>query len=86
MDNHSTLATELGLKLKQHGYLLALAESCTGGMAAQAVTSTAGSSAWFDRGFVTYSNNAKIEMLNVFYHSDCLTSGNHFQSINAMLK
>ncbi|MDP2152195.1 MAG: nicotinamide-nucleotide amidohydrolase family protein [Methylotenera sp.] len=65
MDNHSTLATELGLKLKQHGYLLALAESCTGGMAAQAVTSIAGSSAWFDRGFVTYSNNAKTEMLDV---------------------
>ncbi|WP_036302171.1 CinA family protein [Methylotenera sp. L2L1] len=65
MDNHSILATELGFKLKRHGYLLALAESCTGGMAAQAVTSIAGSSAWFDRGFVTYSNNAKTEMLNV---------------------
>lgn len=65
MDNHSILATELGLKLKQQGYLLALAESCTGGMAAQAVTSIAGSSAWFDRGFITYSNNAKTEMLNV---------------------
>ncbi|MDO9150477.1 MAG: CinA family protein [Methylotenera sp.] len=65
MDNHSTLASELGLKLKQHSYLLALAESCTGGMVAQTVTSIAGSSAWFDRGFITYSNNAKIEMLNV---------------------
>jgi len=65
MDNHSALAINLGIKLKQHGYLLALAESCTGGMVAQAVTSIAGSSAWFDRGFVTYSNNAKIEMLNV---------------------
>jgi nicotinamide-nucleotide amidase len=45
--------------------MLALAESCTGGMVSQAVTSIAGSSAWFDRGFVTYSNLAKIEMLGV---------------------
>ena len=45
--------------------MLALAESCTGGMVAQAVTSIAGSSAWFDRGLITYSNAAKIEMLGV---------------------
>lgn len=65
MDHLSTLAAELGAALKAHGFMLALAESCTGGMAAQAVTSVAGSSAWFDRGFVTYSNAAKIEMLEV---------------------
>jgi len=65
MDHHSALAAALGLALKQRGYLLTLAESCTGGMAAQAITSIAGSSDWFDRGFVTYSNAAKIEMLNV---------------------
>jgi nicotinamide-nucleotide amidase len=69
MDNHSISITEsstaLGAALKAHGFLLALAESCTGGMAAQAVTSVAGSSAWFDRGYVTYSNAAKIEMLGV---------------------
>lgn len=65
MDNHATLASTLGFTLKQHGYALALAESCTGGMVAQAITDIAGSSAWFDRGFVTYSNAAKIEMLNV---------------------
>ena len=65
MDNHSTLATALGHALKQRGYLLTLAESCTGGMVAEAITNIAGSSAWFDRGFVTYSNTAKIEMLNV---------------------
>ncbi len=59
------LATELGAALKARGFMLALAESCTGGMAAQAVTSVAGSSAWFDRGFVTYSNQAKIDMLGV---------------------
>lgn len=61
----SNLAIELGAALKARGFTLALAESCTGGMVAQAVTSVAGSSAWFDRGFVTYSNQAKIEMLGV---------------------
>ena len=65
MDHHTTLATTLGLALKQRGYVLTLAESCTGGMAAQAITSIAGSSDWFDRGFVTYSNAAKVEMLDV---------------------
>lgn len=61
----TTLATELGVALKVHGFMLTLAESCTGGMVAQAVTSVAGSSAWFDRGFVTYSNAAKVDMLGV---------------------
>lgn len=61
----SNLAAELGAALKVRGYTLALAESCTGGMVAEAVTSVAGSSAWFDRGFVTYSNQAKVEMLGV---------------------
>ena len=45
--------------------MLATAESCTGGWAAQALTSVAGSSEWFDRGFVTYTNRAKREMLGV---------------------
>jgi len=65
MANLTTLATELGALLKAHGYMLALAESCTGGMVAEVITSVAGSSAWFDRGFVTYSNQAKIDMLGV---------------------
>lgn len=59
------LATELGAALKARGWMLALAESCTGGMAAQYVTAIPGSSAWFERGFVTYSNVAKTEMLGV---------------------
>lgn len=63
------LSQELGAALKARGFMLALAESCTGGMVAQAVTSMAGSSAWFDRGFVTYSNAAKIEMLGVSAHT-----------------
>jgi len=45
--------------------MLVTAESCTGGWAAQAVTAIAGSSAWFERGFVTYSNEAKQELLGV---------------------
>ncbi len=59
------LSQALGAALKRRGWLLATAESCTGGWIAAAVTATAGSSNWFDRGFVTYSNAAKIEMLGV---------------------
>lgn len=59
------LAAELGAELQRHGMLLAAAESCTGGWAAQAMTALAGSSAWFERGFVTYSNEAKMDMLGV---------------------
>lgn len=58
-------AAQLGMALKARGFMLAMAESCTGGMVAEAVTSIAGSSAWFDRGFVTYSNAAKLDMLGV---------------------
>lgn len=65
MADLTTLATELGAALKARAYMLALAESCTGGMVAQTLTSLAGSSAWFDRGFVTYSNQSKIDMLGV---------------------
>jgi nicotinamide-nucleotide amidase len=59
------LAAELGQALLARGWMLAAAESCTGGWAAQALTAIAGSSAWFDRGFVTYSNVAKMDMLGV---------------------
>lgn len=65
MASIATLAIELGAVLKERNLMLALAESCTGGMVAQSITSVAGSSAWFDRGFVTYSNVSKIEMLGV---------------------
>ena len=56
------LLADLMLK---NGLLLATAESCTGGMIAAACTDLAGSSAWFERGFVTYSNAAKTDMLGV---------------------
>jgi nicotinamide-nucleotide amidase len=59
------LARRLGERLAAAAAVLATAESCTGGWAAQTVTSVAGSSAWFDRGFVTYSNAAKRELLGV---------------------
>jgi nicotinamide-nucleotide amidase len=59
------LAKTIGQRLKAAKAVLATAESCTGGWAAQVVTSVAGSSAWFDRGFVTYSNAAKQELLGV---------------------
>lgn len=59
------LAMQLGKELKQKGIMIATAESCTGGGIAQAITDILGSSAWFDRGFVTYSNTAKLQMLQV---------------------
>lgn len=59
------LAAQVGQILKQRQLILATAESCTGGGVAQAVTEIAGSSAWFDCGFVTYSNAAKMRLLQV---------------------
>ncbi|MHB8535887.1 MAG: nicotinamide-nucleotide amidase [Sulfuricaulis sp.] len=60
-----TLARAVGHELKKQGLMLATAESCTGGWVAQIVTSVSGSSEWFERGFVTYTNLAKREMLGV---------------------
>jgi nicotinamide-nucleotide amidase len=59
------LATEVGRQLLANGEHLATAESCTGGWVGQCLTAIAGSSGWFDRGFITYSNDAKIEILGV---------------------
>lgn len=59
------LAEALGNALRAKHALLVTAESCTGGWVAQAVTAIAGSSGWFERGFVTYSNDAKRELLGV---------------------
>lgn len=58
-------AVGLGRALQRRGWKVATAESCTGGMVGAAITDVAGSSDWFDRGFVTYSNAAKVEMLGV---------------------
>jgi nicotinamide-nucleotide amidase len=59
------LAEKIGNALKKHGLTLATAESCTGGGLSYWITSTSGSSAWFDRGFVTYSDAAKVDILDV---------------------
>jgi nicotinamide-nucleotide amidase len=59
------LAKKLGDRLKQRGHKLVTAESCTGGWLAQVITSIPGSSRWFERGFVTYSNESKQELLAV---------------------
>ena len=64
------LSQKLGKLLQQRGLMLATAESCTGGYIAQMITAVADSSQWFERGFVTYSNEAKMEMLGV--HADTL--------------
>ena len=61
----SALATAVAEGLQRRARRLATAESCTGGWVSQSLTAIAGSSAWFDRGFVTYSNAAKIDMLGV---------------------
>ena len=59
------LAVKVGERLAQHGLMLVTAESCTGGWLGQAVTAGAGSSVWYERGFITYSNVSKCEMLGV---------------------
>ena len=64
------LAKQLGAILEAKGLMLATAESCTGGQIAQVVTCVSGSASWFERGFITYSNTAKQEMLGV--HAETL--------------
>lgn len=64
-DTLHDLAHQVGLVLKSRGLVLVTAESCTGGWISEVITSVAGSSEWFDRGYVTYSNRAKQEMLGV---------------------
>jgi len=61
----ATLAGEVAAVLTEQKLTLAVAESCTGGGLCQALTDIPGSSNWFDRGFISYSNQAKIDMLKV---------------------
>ena len=67
------LVQALAQRLQARGWMLATAESCTGGLIAAACTELAGSSNWFERGFVTYSNAAKTHMLGV----DAVLIGQH---------
>ncbi|MGE4241371.1 CinA family protein [Ramlibacter sp.] len=63
--NIDGLCEALAARLQQRGWMMATAESCTGGLIAAACTGLSGSSNWFERGFVTYSNAAKNELLGV---------------------
>ncbi|MEJ0003231.1 MAG: CinA family protein [Pararobbsia sp.] len=68
MDTDNTLhqlAIRVGNRLREARLMLSTAESCTGGMIASAITDISGSSGWFERGFVTYSNQSKTEMIGV---------------------
>jgi nicotinamide-nucleotide amidase len=65
MVNPASSALQLARLLPARRWMMATAESCTGGLIAGACTDLAGSSAWFERGFVTYSNEAKTELLGV---------------------
>ncbi|WP_264877858.1 nicotinamide-nucleotide amidase [Vibrio agarivorans] len=65
MNAIQSLSRQLGQSLLRTENMMTTAESCTGGGVASAITDIAGSSAWFDRAFITYSNEAKIEMLGV---------------------
>ncbi|MDV6342892.1 CinA family protein [Nitrosomonas sp. Is35] len=59
------MAITVGKCLAQRGWMLVTAESCTGGWVGQAVTAVSGSSGWYERGYITYSNTAKCEMLGI---------------------
>lgn len=63
--NFEKLATQIGKELKTRGLMFATAESCTGGWVGQVITSVPGSSHWYDRGFITYTNQAKRDLLGV---------------------
>ena len=67
MSSAATLAlcADLAQALQAHGWMMATAESCTGGLIAAQCTELAGSSLWFERGFVSYSNAAKTELMGV---------------------
>lgn len=65
MQNALELATQVGEELKSKKLILSIAESCTGGGVSHAITEIAGSSEWFDCGFVTYSNSSKTELLDI---------------------
>ena len=61
---HDELVQAVGERCLQHGWMLVCAESCTGGLLSARLTDMPGSSNWFERGYVTYSNTAKVELLH----------------------
>lgn len=84
------LLPELAQGLLARGWLLAVAESCTGGWVAKLCTDLPGSSAWFERGFVTYSNAAKQDMLGVqpatLQHSGAVSEAVVLEMVSGVLK
>lgn len=80
------LATQLGTALSARGWLLCCAESCTGGWIAKAVTDVAGSSIWFERGFVTYSDRAKQDMLGVSEYTLAMRGAVSEQTVREMVR
>jgi nicotinamide-nucleotide amidase len=64
-DDLDRLSADVGVALQARRLMLVAAESCTGGGIGEAITRTAGSSGWFERGFITYTDQAKQEMLGV---------------------
>lgn len=69
MMNSFTLSQLLGFALEKRGLKIAVAESCTGGGLSNEITAVPGSSKWFDRGFITYSDASKVEILGVHLHT-----------------
>ena len=65
-DGFSNIIQEIFTKLDEKGWMLTIAESCTGGLISAAITNESGSSVYFDRSFITYSNESKIDCLGVF--------------------
>jgi nicotinamide-nucleotide amidase len=65
MESFEQQVRDLGARLRERGWRLATVESCTGGLIAAACTSVSGSSDWFERGYVTYSNESKVETVGV---------------------
>jgi nicotinamide-nucleotide amidase len=80
------LAQRLGNKLSTKGWQITCAESCTGGGVGYAITSISGSSAWFKKGFITYSNDAKQELLGVSEETLILHGAVSAQTVEKMAK
>jgi len=84
------LAEQLGQLLQTRQYQLAIAESCTGGALCSAITDVPGSSGWFDRGFITYSNSAKCELLEVseftLHHFGAVSRETALEMVSGVLK
>jgi nicotinamide-nucleotide amidase len=80
------LAAQVGAELKARRFSLASAESCTGGWIGEVMTAVPGSSQWYDRGFITYTNAAKHEMLGVDEHTLKTFGAVSIETVKAMVR